>query len=200
MQQKIEKSAAPEIEKADYKEWLGLLERMNSALDLVNDIGRESAYDFINDYISEREEALKQQFPQPVNSQPGRNFGFLAACFRKHPPIMMTRQGRAPLAIETRSFPRFAALVEIIHEHAKGMKNFHGIVFVRTRAGVVQLCEMLKKMPQLKALDILMLVGHGKAKKVQVGTEEGNQVLRGMTSTAQVSKLNTQGAAALAME
>jgi len=75
--------------------------------------------------------------------------------------------------------------VEIIHEHARGVKNFHGIVFVRTRAGVAQLCEMLKKMPQLEGLDILMLVGHGKAKKTQMVTEEGNQVLRGMTSTAQ---------------
>ncbi|CAD7698018.1 unnamed protein product [Ostreobium quekettii] len=185
VQQRIDKSAVLEMQKADFKEWLGLLERMNSALDLVHDVGRESTYDYVNDYISKRQESLKQQFPNLFDGQRICNFKNLARCFQNHPPIMMTRQGQAPLAIEARSFPRFAALVDIIHEHSKGVKDFHGIVFVRTRAGVAQLCEMLKSMPQLEALDILMLVGHGKGKKMQIGMEEGNKILRGMTSTAQ---------------
>lgn len=161
----------------DLKGVFGLLETINTALDIVQDLGHEATIRFTLRAMKEQKESLNSATECPYFE------GFVAFA-KNYAALAMCPQAGVPMPVECRNFPRFAALVTILEKY-RGTEQFHGMVFVRTRAAAMQLAEMLGKTPQLDFLTVSTLVGHGKTKKGQGLGLESERAGKGMTPSMQ---------------
>eukprot|EP00803_Ostreobium_quekettii_P010513 evm.model.scf_63.22 EVM.evm.TU.scf_63.22 scf_63:157129-166168(+) len=172
----------------DYMAFAELLETLNTALDLVREVGHEGASEFVDNFLTSRKEALAKQAHPLVEGQLYSNFMTAMAMFHKQSSTGVAQRVGSPLAVEIRSFPRFMALIDILQQCGVHKESFMGVVLVQSAYAVSRLSALLKETAQLQGLTVLTLDSHRGAVEGQMETL-GKRAAMGVASSTEQNDL-----------
>lgn len=113
----------------------------------------------------------------------------LAATIFQSPTVLKALQSCLPGTAVT--FPKAQKLVQFLGQMKVDKSSWHGSVFVKTRAGVHALAEMLQHTAELQEVSVSTLTGHGKTGNVSGVTD----AMKGMNIKRQVETLDSFRAA-----
>ena len=87
-------------------------------------------------------------------------------------------------------FPKFKALVTVLHEMVESKSSFHGIVFVRQQQGVDAVASLLRHVPELvKLIQFHTFTGHSAKSKTQMMRDGSDHMAAGMPTNKQQETL-----------
>lgn len=113
----------------------------------------------------------------------------LAATSCHLPTVLEALQSCLPGTAVT--FPKAQKLVQFLAQMKAEKSSWHGIVFVKTRAGAHALAELLQYTAGLQGINVSPLTGHGKTGYVAAVTD----AMKGMSMKRQVGTLDSFRAA-----
>ena len=193
----------PAVDATDFDIHLRLLLACNSCLDEVKVVGCEQALqslgssccDAMHSTVSSPHDAASDSTQAPMMShKPAAQLtsdfiAELAATSCQLPAVLKALQsGLHGAAV---SFPRALKLVEFLAQMKMEKSSWHGIIFVKTRAGTHALTELLQQTADLAGVKISPLTGHGKTGNVAAVTD----AVKGMNIRDQVDTLDSFRAA-----
>ena len=197
----LEALSLPNADASDLATHVKLLVACNTCLDQVKVIGSEQALQLLGSNCCFAMQSTPTGVPgsahdsanapapscKPFAQLTADLVAELAATCCQLPQVLTALQ--AGIDGTTVSFPKAQKLVEFLTQMKAKKSSWHGMVFVKTRAGVHALSELLQRTAPLQGVAFSPLTGHG---KTVAGVTEG---MRGMNIRQQAETLDSFQAA-----